>query len=228
MRNFPKLCVWNVCLVLILGIDHFYFKNIYYNLSNALTGQKQYLVSFCVCANKSEPWISSRLISVERHSSNEFKVPPVNRPVRRYRFSRCVLWTSAGYRKQPYWVHRPRPASCWHERLNISGLLACWSSVWRGEARPSSRASSGRTTASSISITETCETSALNSKTAARRAHCRALVVPGLTCDQLSGRLPLPSSYPDSPPFSCYPLFLMPLCTPASAQAPPLPVTVLS
>lgn len=79
--------------------------------------------------------------------------------------------------KQPYWIHRYRLASCWHERLNISGLLACWSSVWRGEARPSSRASSRRTTASSVSITETCETSALNSKTAAHRTRCWAPVV---------------------------------------------------
>lgn len=79
--------------------------------------------------------------------------------------------------KQPYWIHRYRLAPCLHERLNISGLLACWSSVWRGEARPSSRASSRRTTASSVSITETCETSALNSKTAAHRTHCWALVV---------------------------------------------------
>lgn len=84
--------------------------------------------------------------------------------------------------EQLHWIHGHCLPSCWHAHLNVSGLLACWSSVWRGEARPSSTPSSRRTTASSVSITETCETSALNSKTAAHGTHRWALVVPGLSC----------------------------------------------
>lgn len=82
--------------------------------------------------------------------------------------------------KQPYWIHGHFTASCWHELLNISELLACWSSVWKREGRLSSKVSSRRTTVSSVSIMETWETSALNSKTAACRSHCWGLVVPGL------------------------------------------------